>query len=175
VHHQYGPKTLAGTAAIAFLDSCVERAVEAVHAAGTSERTTFIVVSDHGFKRHTKQIAPSVALAAAGLSGKVYVLPEGGTAYVYFDRSRTAELAPRVIQALEGAEGIDRIIGPDGFAALGLAQPDSHGSLVTHKRFDSSTSLSQNFQYRLPAISLPDAPLPPLIFIGVANSPFQKP
>ena len=30
VHHSYGPKTLAGTAAIAFLDSCVERVVDAV-------------------------------------------------------------------------------------------------------------------------------------------------
>jgi len=29
-----------------------------------------------------------------------------------------------VIQALQGAEGIDRIIGPDGFAALGLPHPD---------------------------------------------------
>jgi predicted AlkP superfamily pyrophosphatase or phosphodiesterase len=124
VHHQFGPRTLAGTSAIAFLDSCVERVVEAVRAAGMSERTTFIVVSDHGFKRYTKQIRPSVALAAAGLSGKAYVLPEGGTAYVYFDKSQAAELAPKVIQALEGAEGIDRIIGPDGFAALGLAQPD---------------------------------------------------
>ena len=124
VHHQFGPRTLAGTAAIAFLDSCVERVVVAVRAAGMSERTTFIVVSDHGFKRYTKQVRPSVAFAAAGLSGKVYVLPEGGTAYVYFDKSQAAELTPKVIQALEGAEGIDKIIGPDGFPALGLAQPD---------------------------------------------------
>jgi predicted AlkP superfamily pyrophosphatase or phosphodiesterase len=124
VHHQFGPKTLAGTAAIAFVDSCVEHVVEAVRAAGMSERTTFIVVSDHGFKPYTKEIHPAAALAASGLSGEVYVLAEGGTAFVYFDKSQAPELAPRVIQALKGAEGIDRIIGPDGFAALGLPQPD---------------------------------------------------
>jgi predicted AlkP superfamily phosphohydrolase/phosphomutase len=124
VHHQFGPKTLAGTAAIAFLDSCVEHVVEAVRAAGMGERTTFIVVSDHGFKPYTKEIHPAAALAAVGLSGAVYVLAEGGTAFVYFDKSQAAELAPRAIQALKGAEGIDRIVGPDGFAALGLPLPD---------------------------------------------------
>jgi predicted AlkP superfamily pyrophosphatase or phosphodiesterase len=124
VHHQFGPNTLAATAAFAFLDGCVERVVEAVGAAGMTERTTFIVVSDHGFKRYTNQIRPSVALAAAGLSSKAYVLAEGGMAYVYFAKSQTAELTPKVMQALTGVEGIDRIIGPDGFPALGLPQPD---------------------------------------------------
>jgi predicted AlkP superfamily pyrophosphatase or phosphodiesterase len=61
VHHEYGPKTLAGTAAIAFLDSSVELVVEAVRAAGMNERTTFIVVSDHGFKRYSRLIRPAVA------------------------------------------------------------------------------------------------------------------
>lgn len=123
VQHQYGPGTLAATSAVAFLDSCVERIVDAVRAAGMSERTTFIVVSDHGFKRYTKQIRPSVAFAAAGLAGKAYVLPEGGLAYVYLDKSQAAELAPKAIQALAGVEGIDKIVSPDGFAALGLPQP----------------------------------------------------
>ena len=89
-----------------------------------SDRTTLIVVSDHGFKGYTKQIRPAVALAAAGLADKVYVLPEGGSAYVYLDKSQAAELVPKTIQALAGVEGIDRIITHDGFAALGLAQPD---------------------------------------------------
>ena len=124
VHHQFGPKTLAATAAMAFLDSCVELVVEAVRAAGMSERTTFFVVSDHGFKKYRSQIRPSAALAGAGLAAKAYVLAEGGSAFVYFDNSQAAELAPKVMQALKGAEGIDKIIGPDGFAALGLPQPD---------------------------------------------------
>ncbi len=124
VHHQYGPGTLAGTAAIAFLDGCVARVVEAVRAAGMSDRTTFFVVSDHGFKRYTKQVRPAVALAQAGLTNQVFVMPEGGTAYVYMDASRAAELAPKVTQAFQGVEGIDRVIGPEGFAELGLAPPE---------------------------------------------------
>ena len=115
---------LPATTATAFLDSCVERVVQAIREAGLSDRTTLIVVSDHGFKGYTRQIRPAVALLAAGPADKVYVLPEGGTAYVYLDKSQAAELVPKTIQTLKGVEGIDRIIAPDGFAVVGLAQPD---------------------------------------------------
>ncbi len=119
-HHQYGPGTPAATAAIAFLDSCVARITEAIRVADMAERSTVIVVSDHGFKKFTKQVRPAVALAAAGLAKSVYVMPEGGSAYLYFDPMQSAKVA----KALEGVEGIDKIIGPEGFAALGLPQPD---------------------------------------------------
>ncbi len=120
VHHAYGPKTLAATAAIAFLDSRVEEVVDAVRSAGIEDRTTFFIVSDHGFKAFSKQIRPAVALADAGLAGKAYVLPEGGSAIVYVDPA----LVPKVRAALEGVEGIDRVIGEDGYTAMGLPSPD---------------------------------------------------
>ena len=123
-HHTYGPGTLAATSAIAFLDSCVARVTDAIRAAGMADRSTVIIVSDHGFKKFTKQVRPSVALAAAGLEKSVYVLPEGGSAYVYFDQAHSAELAPKVRKALDGIEGIDKIIGPADFGSLGLPQPD---------------------------------------------------
>ena len=124
VHHQYGPGTLAATSAIAFLDSCVASVVEAVRGAGMIRRTTFIIVSDHGFKKYTRQVRPAVSLAAAGLGSSVYVLSEGGSAFIYFDHARTAELRPKITQALTAVEGIDKIIGPEGFSALGLPQPE---------------------------------------------------
>ena len=122
-HHQYGPGTPAATAAIAFLDSCVAQIVDAIRAAGMTDRATVMVVSDHGFKKFTKQVRPSVALADAGLAKSVYVLAEGGSAYVYFD-SKQSQLSAKVVKALDGIEGIDKIIGPADFRALGLPQPD---------------------------------------------------
>jgi hypothetical protein len=65
-----------------------------------------------------------VALAAAGLEESVYVLAEGGSAYLYFDSKQSAQLSPKVVKTLDGIEGIDKIIGPNGFGALGLPQPD---------------------------------------------------
>jgi predicted AlkP superfamily pyrophosphatase or phosphodiesterase len=136
-HHQYGPGTPAATAALAFLDSCVGRITDAIRAAGMAERSTVIVVSDHGFKKFTKQVRPSVALAAAGLAKSVYVMAEGGSAYVYFDSTQSDQLSPKVEKALDGIEGIDKIIGPGDFAALGLPQqnrePQMYQLLLTAK------------------------------------------
>ena len=123
-HHQYGPNSLAGRTAMAFLDSCVEKLVSAVHEAGLDDRTTFLIVSDHGFKAYKNQIKPSVALKAAGLDTKVFVLPEGGTAFVYIDPVQAVELIPKVRQALAGVEGIQGIYGAGDYAALGLPRPE---------------------------------------------------
>jgi len=122
--HQYGPGSLAATSAFAFLDSSVGRLVDAVRSAGMSENTTFIIVSDHGFKKYTKQVRPAVALASAGLGDRVYVLPEGGSAYVYFD---SADLEAKVASALKGIEGIDRVVRPSEFSALGLPTTATDG------------------------------------------------
>ena len=55
-------------------------------------RTTFVIVSDHGFKRVKRQINPNVALAKAGLvqvtdgkatQAEAWVMPEGGIALAY--------------------------------------------------------------------------------------------
>ena len=67
------PRAWPPTSAIAFLDSCVEKVVAAVHEIGMDDRTTFLVVADHGFKAYTKEIRPAIALAEAGLTGKVHV------------------------------------------------------------------------------------------------------
>ncbi len=123
--HSYGPNTLAAKTALAFLDACVEKLVTAVKDAGLAERTTFFIVSDHGFKAFTKQIKPNVALQAAGLDKQVYVLPEGGTAFVYFEPAAdAAKLIPQVRKALEGVEGVGRIAGVEDYASLGLPHPD---------------------------------------------------
>ena len=123
--HAYGPDTLAAKTALAFLDSCVEKLVAAVKDAGLTDRTTFLIVSDHGFKAYTKQIKPNAALAAAGLEKQVYVLPEGGSAFVYFEPvADAAKLVPQVRKALEGLEGIDRVAGVEDYPSLGLPHPD---------------------------------------------------
>src|SRR3954451_804496 len=95
-HHTYAPRTLASYDAIAFLDSCVRELVEAAKGAGILERTTFIVVSDHGFKGVGKQIWLRNVLNDAHLGPEVQVLPEGGSGMIYFDPGRKAELVEKV-------------------------------------------------------------------------------
>jgi predicted AlkP superfamily pyrophosphatase or phosphodiesterase len=92
IQHRYGPDTLAAQATMAHLDSQVAAIVEAVTRAGIAARTTFFIVSDHGFKRVKRQINPNVALVQAGLvqlndgkatKAEAWVMPEGGSAIGY--------------------------------------------------------------------------------------------
>jgi predicted AlkP superfamily pyrophosphatase or phosphodiesterase len=120
-HHEYGPKTLAARDAIAFLDGCVGQLVSAVKEAGLENSTTFLVVSDHGFKGFTKQIRAANSILAAGMDKQVYILPEGGSAFVYVEQ---ANLIQKTRSVLETVEGIEHIYGPDEYAALGLPKPE---------------------------------------------------
>lgn len=114
MQHQNGPNTLAARAAMAFLDSCVEKLVTAVKEAGLADRTTFLIVSDHGFKAHAKQIHPP------NLQEKIYILPEGGSAFVYFDDPSQVAAVRKQLAAIEG---IERIYGVEDYASLGLPTP----------------------------------------------------
>jgi arylsulfatase A-like enzyme len=122
-HHTYGPRTLAGLAAMAFLDGCVARVLDAIDTAGLAPRTTVIVVSDHGFKAFKNQIQPNAALASAGLGRDVQGIAEGGTAMVYLDKAKAAGLAPKVRPLLAALEGVASVAGPAEFPALGLPDP----------------------------------------------------
>ncbi len=123
VHHGYGPKSLAASAAMAFLDSCVARIVGAVREAGLTDSTTLFVVSDHGFKRVDKQIHLNAMLNEAHLGNRVFALPEGGLALIYLE-SKARAVLPDVPQALQAIEGVERVLRPSDYAALGLPSPE---------------------------------------------------
>lgn len=66
-HHRNGPRTKAGIEMAEREDAYIARIVEATKQAGIFEKTTFFVVSDHGFASIEKRYAPNVALAKEGL------------------------------------------------------------------------------------------------------------
>jgi predicted AlkP superfamily pyrophosphatase or phosphodiesterase len=142
-HHRYGPRTHAAMTTMAHLDAQVARIVRAVDEAGMTPRTTFFVVSDHGFKTVKRHIRPNAALRAEGLlavtDGKVtradaYSVPEGGTAIVYVTTADPdGAILRRTKQAMQGIEGITRVVEPDEFAAYGLPRAevsDQMGALL---------------------------------------------
>ena len=132
VHHRYGPRSLAGASALALADARLGQLIAATEAAGFQGKSTFIIVSDHGFKAVRRTIQPNALLRDNGLirdeSGKLvtdaYAVSEGGTALVYVTRpERRAELVPRLKQMLALMEGVAGVVEPAGFAALGLPTP----------------------------------------------------
>ncbi len=148
VQHRYGARSLGASAALALADTKVGRLVEAYRAAGILDRTTFVIVSDHGFKTYTRVIHPNAWLAQQDLASAAWSVPEGGTAMVYvapaagkagaIERIRTGLAAlPGVTRILSGAESValgypdaaqdDRmadlvLVAGDGFAFDGLAK-----------------------------------------------------
>jgi predicted AlkP superfamily pyrophosphatase or phosphodiesterase len=135
VQHRYGPRTLAATATMALLDSQVAQIVAAVERAGIGARTTYIIVSDHGFKLVKRQIRLNAAFAQAGLltlqdgkvtASQVYAVPEGGSAIVYLTAPDPAgDLIARAKKAIAGVEGVDAIVEPAGYSRFGLPQPSA--------------------------------------------------
>lgn len=129
IQHQYGPLTPAAYTAYADADQCVERVVEAARTAGTLDRTTFFILSDHGFATYTHTISPNVALVELGLlhrqgdsyTGSVWVKAEGGAASLYLrDTKRRAELVPKLKAYFATIPGIEHIYTNEKARSIGI-------------------------------------------------------
>ncbi len=66
-HHRNGPRTKPGIEMAEREDGYIGRILEATKQAGIFERTTFFIVSDHGFASISKRFSPNVPLAKEGL------------------------------------------------------------------------------------------------------------
>ncbi len=157
VNHRYGPGTLASFTAYAYVDRLVAEVLESLNAAGLKDRTAVVVTTDHGFKEVTKLILPNIALRQAGLvraagppvtGADAYVMTQGGMAFVYVtDPARKLELLPKLKTLLGGLEGVDRLLEPKDYAALGIPTPDMNdgaGELLLYAKpgyaFQASTA-----------------------------------
>ena len=113
--HRYGPRTPAAMTTMALLDTHVGEIVAPSSRPVLTPNTTFVVVSDHGFRLVKRQIRLNAAFMKAGLlkaqDGKIlqsdaYVVPEGGSAIVYLTvPDPTGDLLVRARKAITGIEG----------------------------------------------------------------------
>jgi len=138
-HHRYGPRTPAGMSALALADARVAELLAALEQAGLKDRATVIVVADHGFKGTKKSIRPNAALAKEGYlkvergqitSATASVVAEGGTAMVYLRTPEALAAAPKIKSLLGGLEGVDRILEPGDYAALGMPSPKDNPQMA---------------------------------------------
>ncbi len=132
INHQYGPMGEASLEAMAFLDDRVKQILNALEKSGLRERSTIIVVSDHGFRKIEHILYPDATLRSHGFlqqeQGKAkwdaWVVPEGGTALVYVPRNAQRVESLAKLQALFAqTEGIERIYQPEDFPKLSLELP----------------------------------------------------
>jgi predicted AlkP superfamily pyrophosphatase or phosphodiesterase len=127
VQHQYGARSLGAATAFALADARVGRVVEAARAAGILPTTTFVIVSDHGFKTVKKRIRANAVLKQKGLSEAAWAIPEGGTAMVYVTGAAAADKA-KTVEAMKaaftGVEGVSQVLTSADFTQAGYPLPE---------------------------------------------------
>ncbi|MCC6265828.1 MAG: alkaline phosphatase family protein [Bryobacterales bacterium] len=137
-NHAHGPRTYASKTAYAYADECVAKIVDALKAAGLSNRATILVVSDHGFKTAKQVVRPNAILHRLGLlslenakiAGDVYATSSGGSAMLYIaNPARKAELIPRLAEVFRATEGVDRVVLPADFREWGLPNPETNARM----------------------------------------------
>lgn len=127
IEHATGFGNDSGRNTIAFLDDRVKDVIDAVRAAGELDRTTFIIVSDHGQQNVHQRLRPNVLLRQAGLQAgaaaqPTFCIPDGGFALVFQPHATAASI--QKLQALfAGQPGIRSALTPEHAAKHGWPTP----------------------------------------------------
>jgi len=134
VLHASGPRSPDACWAASYADDRVRDVVEAIEAAGLRDRTTLLVLSDHGFAGYTRTIHPNVHLRKSGLltmeagkplSRQAYALAQGGACFIYvLDRDRRATILSNLKSRFRFQEGVQAVLEERDFPSLGLSNPD---------------------------------------------------
>lgn len=121
--HTYGFGTMAGVNTAAFLDDQVKEVIDAVREAGDLDRTTFLIVSDHGQSSVHHSVDPSSILTAAGIPAtEATALAEGGATYIY-EAHATPELTAKIRAAFAANPATESVPTPAEVKAQGWPAP----------------------------------------------------
>jgi predicted AlkP superfamily pyrophosphatase or phosphodiesterase len=131
--HLYGPRTPEVYWAIAYIDGLVGRLLAGLGTDGL-ERTSVVVVSDHGFLPVSRDIRPNVRLRKRGLlrvgpdgaiaGGEARFVTNGGSGWVYLAGGGDhARLARDLRAELAALDGVAAAWTADEYEALGLPAP----------------------------------------------------
>jgi predicted AlkP superfamily pyrophosphatase or phosphodiesterase len=121
--HTYGFDNTAGANTAAFLDDRVKEVIDAVRDAGDLDRTTFLIVSDHGQSSVHHSVDPNAILVAAGIApSEATALAEGGAAYIY-ETHATPELTTKIRAAFAASPATDSVPSVEEIKAQGWPAP----------------------------------------------------
>jgi predicted AlkP superfamily pyrophosphatase or phosphodiesterase len=132
-NHKYGPGTMPSLTAYAYADTCIRELLDAVDRSKLRDKTTVIIVTDHGFKTARRIIRPNIPLRQAGLiraagptvtSCEGYVMAQGGIAMFYATTKNKAEVIAKAKPLLAAMEGVAELVEPKDYAALGMPTPE---------------------------------------------------
>jgi predicted AlkP superfamily pyrophosphatase or phosphodiesterase len=133
-HHTYGPRSAQAVEVAERIDGYIGRIVEATRKAGIFEKTTFMIVSDHGFARVEKRFEPGAVLVKEKLitldgegkavDWKAAAWPAGGSCAIVLRDPNDKETARKVAEifgriASESSSPLNRVLKRDDIKKLG--------------------------------------------------------
>jgi predicted AlkP superfamily pyrophosphatase or phosphodiesterase len=134
VQHTSGPRSAPAKEAIEKQDGFLARIIEATRKSGIYDRTTFIIVSDHGFAAVEKTFEPNVALVEEKLieldatgwatDWKASAWTAGGSCAIVLKDPKDKETEAKVVRLFNRlASGnrppINRVVGPAEIKRIG--------------------------------------------------------
>jgi arylsulfatase A-like enzyme len=125
VGHMKGPDHEDIASQLVAQDEELERLLAGIDARGLWDRTTVLVVSDHGMTRVDETVPVRATLTAAGVEAEV--TPGAAIAHVFLADETKLDAAERALAALEGVTVHRRDRLPTGFR---FAHPSRTGDLV---------------------------------------------
>lgn len=136
VQHDFGPDHVLARAALTTADHCVGLLRNAVADAGLTERTTFVIVADHGFVTVRDEVNLAPVLHEASLEGRIRWQADGwyvwGELLPAFDRTRDGAALERVLARAAAASGVARIVRPGEFGSLGYPEYEQNPFVPGH-------------------------------------------
>ncbi|MBI4607190.1 MAG: alkaline phosphatase family protein [Planctomycetes bacterium] len=136
VEHDHGPQGPEAYWAVRYADQRIGELVAALERPPLRGRATLLVVSDHGFARHDREVRLNALFAREGLieldaqgspaRRRAWAVAGGGSAAVYAleaDAAARAALVERLAALLWKTEGVERVLRPSDFTRLGLPDP----------------------------------------------------
>jgi predicted AlkP superfamily pyrophosphatase or phosphodiesterase len=110
--HDFGPASPEARQTLTMIDGLVGEIVAQVKSSGRADRTTFAIVSDHGFLPVKTMLQPNAAFKREGLltvddRGRItdwqaYFHSSGGSGYVYVKDSSAIGRVQKLIEAMKG-------------------------------------------------------------------------
>lgn len=126
MQHSWGPDHYISQAALTYADYNIGIIRQAVRDAGLEDRTTFVIVADHGFHSVYHEVNIYPVLKANGLQHKVRLHPGRWDVFVEktneFEHERDQPALEKFFEEVLKIEGLKQIIPNEDFHSLGYPQ-----------------------------------------------------
>ncbi len=136
VEHDHGPQSPEAYWAVRYADQRIGEIRAALESPGLRGRASLLVVADHGFAGHNREVRLNALFVREGLieldaekkpvRRRAWAVAGGGSAGVYIlepDAASSSALGDRLAVLLEAAEGVETVLRPAEFTKLGLPDP----------------------------------------------------